>query len=100
MEQTPPRGGLEMRVAHLADSHLDEKQDLEDNVRVHDAAIDEIQAARVDLIVHPGDIHQLGTAAGGSGGHHPPILPGLCSAGLTGKRIIVGEHHAVESFKK
>ncbi len=46
-----------IRVAQLGDSHLDEKQDLQDNVRVHEAAIDAIEEAKVDLIVHPGDIH-------------------------------------------
>lgn len=58
MEQAPPGGeGLEMRVAHLADSHLDEKQDLEDNLRVHRVAIEQIREAKPDIILHAGDLH-------------------------------------------
>lgn len=46
-----------IRIAQLADSHLDELHDLEENVRVHRAAIEQIGAAEPDLILHPGDLH-------------------------------------------
>jgi exonuclease SbcD len=46
-----------IRVAHLADSHLDERDDLEDNVRVHLAAVEAIREAKPDVVVHAGDLH-------------------------------------------
>lgn len=47
-----------IRIAHLADSHFDEKNRLEDNIEVHRAFVAQAAAAEVDLIVHAGDFFE------------------------------------------
>jgi len=51
------KAGEVFTVAHLADSHLDERDELEDNFRVHDAAIEAIEEAGPEVILHAGDFH-------------------------------------------
>lgn len=46
-----------IRIAHLADSHLDERDDLEDNVRTHLAAIEVVREAKPSAVFHAGDLH-------------------------------------------
>lgn len=46
-----------IRIGALADSHLDEADGLDDNVRVHDVALEAFAEAGVDLILHAGDLH-------------------------------------------
>jgi exonuclease SbcD len=47
-----------IRVAHIADSHFDERRRLDDNVAVHRAFLDQVRDAGVDLIVHAGDFFE------------------------------------------
>lgn len=47
-----------LRIAHLADSHFDEKNRLDDNVAVHKAFVEQARAAGVDLILHAGDFFE------------------------------------------
>lgn len=47
-----------IRVAHISDSHFDERHRLEDNIRVHEAFIAQAIDAEVDLIVHSGDVYE------------------------------------------
>ena len=44
-----------IRLAHISDSHFDERGRLEDVVAVHRAFLEQAKAAGVDLIVHAGD---------------------------------------------
>lgn len=46
-----------MRIAHLSDSHLATSLDLDDNVRVHDAALRALDSRRPELILHAGDVY-------------------------------------------
>lgn len=47
-----------LKIAHLADSHFDEKHRLDDNVAVHGAFVDQAKAAGVDVILHAGDFFE------------------------------------------
>ncbi len=47
-----------IRIAHIADSHFDEHNRLEDNIAVHDAFLEAAAEAKVDLIVHAGDFFE------------------------------------------
>lgn len=44
-----------IRIAHLSDSHFDERGRLADVVAVHQAFLDQVAERQVDLIVHAGD---------------------------------------------
>lgn len=44
-----------IRVAHISDSHFDERGRLEDVIEVHRAFLRQAAAAQVDVIVHAGD---------------------------------------------
>lgn len=47
-----------LRVAHLADSHLDEHNRLDDNVAVHRAFVAQAKQLNVNLILHAGDFFE------------------------------------------
>jgi exonuclease SbcD len=47
-----------IRIAHLSDSHFDERGRLQDVVDVHQAFLDQVTDADVDLIVHAGDFFE------------------------------------------
>lgn len=47
-----------LRLAHIADSHFDEKNRLDDNVAVHKAFAEQIHDAEVDLVLHAGDFFE------------------------------------------
>lgn len=47
-----------LRVAHLADSHFNERRRLDDTIDVHQAFIDQAREAGVDLILHAGDLFE------------------------------------------
>ena len=47
-----------IRIAHLSDSHFDERGRLADVVAVHAAFLDQALAEHVDLIVHAGDWYE------------------------------------------
>lgn len=44
-------------VAHLADSHFDERLPMEEAVQLHEVFLDQAHAAGVDAILHAGDLH-------------------------------------------
>lgn len=47
-----------VRIAHIADSHYDEHNRLEDNVAIHDAFLRDAEDAGVSLILHSGDVYE------------------------------------------
>lgn len=47
-----------IRIAHISDSHFDERGRLRDVIDVHQAFLDQVQKAEVDLIVHAGDFFE------------------------------------------
>lgn len=47
-----------LKICHIADSHFDERNRLNDNVAVHQAFLEQAAAANVDLIVHSGDVYE------------------------------------------
>jgi len=50
--------GRTLRVAHIADTHADERNRLDEYVRVHEAMVDQMIDCDVDLVVHAGDWYE------------------------------------------
>lgn len=51
-----------MKIAHISDSHFDERRRLEDTLSAHMCAVKQMAEAGVDLILHTGDLAERKTS--------------------------------------